>query len=272
MAKHMNKYFHPVSKVQPGDLVFANGITSLCELFGYAIGELGDGILISRSSYQAFPADFGAKAKIKCFFVPSKGIDCFSLSIVDRYEKTLLDAKANGTKIRALLLCNHNPLGRCYPLVIVMALMQLCQKYYLHLLADEVYALSVFLSVFDAASPAVPFTSVFAFDSSPYISPQYLYVVYGLSKDFVAGGLRLGCLYSGNTELLNAISAVGQFAWSGSLNQLFAAEMLEDEEWLNAFLDKSRVVLKERYEICSAMLDGHGIEYQKGVNAGFSVG
>ncbi|KAI5269626.1 PLP-dependent transferase [Aureobasidium subglaciale] len=168
MAKHMNKYFHPVSKVQPEDLVFANGITSLCELVGYAIGESGDGILISRPSYQAFPADFGAKAKIKCVFVPSKGIDPFSLSIVDQYEKTLLDAEANGTKIRALLLCNpHNPLGRCYPLATVMALMQLCQKYSLHLLADEVYA----LSVFDATSPAIPFTSVLAFDSSPYISP-----------------------------------------------------------------------------------------------------
>ncbi|KAI5269625.1 hypothetical protein E4T47_06934 [Aureobasidium subglaciale] len=96
-------------------------------------------------------------------------------------------------------------------------------------------------------------------------------MVYGLSKDFAAGGLRLGCLYSKNTELLNAISAVGQFAWSGSLNQLFAAEMLEDEEWLNAFLDKSRGVLKERYGKCRAMLDNYGIEYQKGVNAGFFV-
>ncbi|KAI5206127.1 PLP-dependent transferase [Aureobasidium subglaciale] len=237
MAKHMTKYFNPVSEVQPGDMVFANGITSLSELFG-----------------------------IKCVFVPSDGIDQFSPAIVHQYEKTLLDAEANGTKIRALLLCNpHNPLGRCYPLTTIIALMQLCHKYSLHLLADEVYA----LSVFDAS--AVPFTSVLAFDSSPYISSEYLHMVYGFSKDFAAGGLRLGCLYSKNQELLNAVSAVGQFAWSGSLNQLFAAEMLEDEEWLDAFLAKSRGVLKERYEKCRAMLDEFGIEYEEGISAGFFV-
>ncbi|KAH0023647.1 PLP-dependent transferase, partial [Aureobasidium melanogenum] len=65
MADHMNKYFHPVSAIQPDELVFANGITSLCELFGYAIASPNDGILISRPSYQAFPADFGAKAGLK---------------------------------------------------------------------------------------------------------------------------------------------------------------------------------------------------------------
>ena len=70
MADHMNKYFHPVSTVQPEDLVFANGITSLCELFGYAMGEEGDGILISRPCYQAFIADFGAKAKYALISTP----------------------------------------------------------------------------------------------------------------------------------------------------------------------------------------------------------
>lgn len=70
MADHLNKYFHPVSTVQPEDLVFANGITSLCELFGYAMGEEGDGILISRPCYQAFIADFGAKAKYALISTP----------------------------------------------------------------------------------------------------------------------------------------------------------------------------------------------------------
>ncbi|KAH0263469.1 PLP-dependent transferase, partial [Aureobasidium melanogenum] len=79
MAIHMNKYFHPFSAIHPDDLVFANGITSLCELFGYAIGSPNNGILISRPSYQAFPADFGAKAGLKCVFVSFGNVDQFSL-------------------------------------------------------------------------------------------------------------------------------------------------------------------------------------------------
>ncbi|KAG9941940.1 PLP-dependent transferase, partial [Aureobasidium melanogenum] len=139
MAIHMNKYFHPFAAIHPDDLVFANGITSLCELFGYAIGSPNDGILISRPSYQAFPADFGAKAGLKCVFVSFGNVDQFSPAAIENYESTLLEARDQGISIKALLLCNpHNPLGRCYPLETIKAVMQLCKKYSLHLFADEV--------------------------------------------------------------------------------------------------------------------------------------
>lgn len=207
--------------------------------------------------------------RIKCVFVPSNGIDQFSAEMVESYETALLKAREEGTNVRALLLCNpHNPLGRCYPLETIKALMRLCQKYRLHLLSDEVYA----LSVFDNSDPAaVQFTSVLSFDSTPYISPNYLHVVYGFSKDFAAGGLRLGCIYSRNTALMDTISAITQFSWSGPLNQLFAAEMLEHTEWLDAFFTKSRQVLKERNEKCRAIFGAYGIEYSHGANAGFFI-
>lgn len=106
MSNHMNKHFHPFSDVCADHLVFANGITSLCELFGYAVGSPGDGILISRPSYQAFPSDFGAKAGIKCVFVPFGDMDQFSVAAVANYENALLEARDAGTNVRALLLCN----------------------------------------------------------------------------------------------------------------------------------------------------------------------
>lgn len=143
------------------------------------------------------------------------------------------------------------------------ALMQLCKKYSLHLLSDEVYALSVF------DSSLTPFTSVLSFDSSSFISPDYLHVVYGMSKDFAAGGLRLGCIYSRNHPLMEAISAISQFSWSGPVSQLFATQMLEDEDWKTGFLAKSRRVLKERYEKCTHILDDYGVEFATGSNAGF---
>jgi aspartate/methionine/tyrosine aminotransferase len=77
--------------------------------------------------------------------------------------------------------------------------MQFCNKYDLHLFADEVYALSVL------DSSLTLFTSVLSFDSSSYISPEYLHVVYGMSKDFAAGGLRLGRLYLRNKALMDAV-------------------------------------------------------------------
>ncbi|CAD0088506.1 unnamed protein product [Aureobasidium vineae] len=266
MANHMNKYYHPVSEVSPQDLIFSNGITSLLDLFGFAIASPGDGILISRPSYHAFPADFGARAEFQCVFVSSDSDDQFSAACVRNYETALLEARERGICIRALLLCNpHNPLGRCYPVSTIIALMQFCDKYGLHLLADEVYA----LSVFDSSSPHVPFHSVLSIDSSAHLSPNHLHVLYSMSKDFACGGLRLGCLYSRNTALMDSISAISHFGQCGALNQLFATQILEDTDWTEGFLAKSRKVLRSKFETCTQLLYRHGIEYSKNVNAGF---
>ncbi|KAI4725572.1 PLP-dependent transferase [Aureobasidium sp. EXF-10728] len=209
MANHMNNHFRPVSDVSPQDLIFSNGITSLLDLFGYAVASPGDGILISRPSYHAFSADFGARAEMKCVFVSFGSVDQFSAACVRNYESALLEARERGTCVRALLLCNpHNPLGRCYPVSTIIALMQFCDEYGLHLLADEVYA----LSVFTASSPSnVLFSSVLSVDHSAHISPNHLHVLYGMSKDFACSGLRLGCLYSRNTALMDSISALSHF-------------------------------------------------------------
>lgn len=58
--------------------------------------------------------------------------------------------------------------------------MQFCRKYNLHLVSDEIYA----LSVFNSTAPPVPFTSVLSIDSAGLIDPEYLHVFYGMSKVF----------------------------------------------------------------------------------------
>lgn len=57
--------------------------------------------------------------------------------------------------------------------------MKFCQKHNIHLISDEIYA----LTVFDSKSPAsLPFTSVLSFDTAGMIDPNYLHVTYGMSK------------------------------------------------------------------------------------------
>ncbi len=63
MARHMDKYFNTYEPVDADDILFANGVTSLCEMLGFTIADPGDGILLSRPTYQAFYFDFGMKAK-----------------------------------------------------------------------------------------------------------------------------------------------------------------------------------------------------------------
>ena len=63
MAKHMNRHFKPHAPIQADRLLFANGVTSLCEMLGFTICDAGDVVLLSRPIYQAFKSDFGAKAR-----------------------------------------------------------------------------------------------------------------------------------------------------------------------------------------------------------------
>ena len=85
--------------------------------------------------------------------------------------------------------------------------MKLCAKYNLHLISDEIYALSIF-NVPGKEQPP-PFTSLLSIDPTELISTNYIHVLYGISKDFGAAGLRLGCLITQNAELTKAARVVG---------------------------------------------------------------
>ena len=144
--------------------------------------------------------------------------------------------------------------------------MKLCNKYQIHLVVDEIYA----LSVYDIPDPkAVKFSSVLTFDTDQYISPDYIHHLYGMSKDTAAGGIRLGCLYTRNKELMRASQAIAQFHWSGNANEKVATLMLENEKWMDDFLALSRARLAERNKLVRQILHDNGIGFYPGANAGF---
>lgn len=202
-------------------------------------------------------------------FVDFEGVDQFSPEAVVKYEKALMQATREGIHIRGLMLCHpHNPLGQCYPRETIIALMKLCDKYVIHLVVDEIYA----LSVYDVPDPhAVKFESVLSWETDKYISPAYLHVLYGLSKDTAASGLRLGVIYSQNSELILAMGAISMFHWSGNVSEEIAISMLEDEKWMDQLLNTSRERLAASNVLVRKILEEEGVEYRKGANAGFFV-
>ena len=204
---------------------------------------------------------------MKSVFVPFGDVDQFSPAAVDKYEAAILNARKKNIKIKALVLCHpHNPIGQCYPRETIFALMKLCAKYKLHFISDEIYA----LSVYPTDSPdAVPFESVLSLQYSDYIDKKYVHVLYGFSKDLGASGLRLGCIYTQNSEFMRALSAISQFHWSGGPNEAIAISMLEDEVWVDGFLDRCRKLLASRSKLARSMLDEAGIKYHSAANAGF---
>lgn len=132
-----------------------------------------------------------------------EGVDQFTPACVEKFEKKLAETTASGSKCKALVLINpHNPLGQCYSKETLIAVMQFCNKHKIHLLCDEIYG----TTVYDVDDPqALPFTSALSFDTKPYIDQDYLHVLYGLSKDLAAAGVRLGCIHLKNQHLKTAL-------------------------------------------------------------------
>ena len=65
-------------------------------------------------------------------------------------------------------------LGRCYPRDTLIALMKLYQRYKIHLISDEIYALSVWEN--SEHPNAVKFTSVLSIDLKNTIDPDLVHV------------------------------------------------------------------------------------------------
>lgn len=267
MAKYLKKYSNAVDDIDPDDIILANGLSSIMHMFGQSIFDPGDGIMLTQPCYSAFSIDFGTIAQVQGVYVPFHGVDQFSTDALAKYEAAYEKAVEDGIKVRALMLCNpHNPLGQCYPKDTIIELMKFCDKRQLHLISDEVYTNSVY-DIPDKA--ALPFTSALSFDSSKYISPDYLHMMYGMSKDLGGGGLRMGVAYIRSKELMRAMSAFAQFHWSGAPSEVVGTMMLEDEKWLEEYFNLNRQRLADGNKLCRKLLDDAGINYSHGSNAGF---
>ncbi|OAL43073.1 PLP-dependent transferase, partial [Pyrenochaeta sp. DS3sAY3a] len=270
MAAHMTKWLHALEPVTSDEVLFTAGCTSLCEMLGFTLFEEGDGILLSRPIYQAFRGDFGVRAKVEPVFVPSQGLDLFGVDGIKAYEDALVESEKAGVQIKAILICNpHNPLGQCYTKEALIGYMQFAQKHKIHLLMDEIYALSEYDVSESPEEEPTRFISVLAIESKQYIEPTYLHILYGLSKDFACGGFRLGCLWSRNEPLRTAVGGLSPFSWPSTISEAAAVSILENQPWLENFMHTNRKRLTRTSDFARKALQEYGIAYEAATSAGF---
>ncbi|RDL37263.1 Uncharacterized protein BP5553_04696 [Venustampulla echinocandica] len=268
LARFLNRNFNPHREVESTHITITNGCSAAIEHIAWAVGDNGDGFLISRPFFRAFIPTFGLRVDTSVVQVPCHGIDPFCVDVVGQYEATLQEAKAQGKNIAGILLCNpHNPLGHCYPKDTLVRLMEFCQKHQLHLISDEVYAMSTWTQ---DESQDTPFTSCLSIDSRGIIDPSLIHVVWGVSKDFGSNGIRMGSIISQNNSLLHdALVPAALYSMCSSLADHAFANVLEDDTWVDSYLAKNRAKLAEHYKLIASWAKEHNICYAKGSNAGF---
>ncbi|KAE8323746.1 pyridoxal phosphate-dependent transferase [Aspergillus sergii] len=269
VASHINNILKPLSPIEPETVIVASGITAIGSMLSFTLAEPTDGILVSRPVYGRFELDYGVEADVQVVYADTGPEEAFTPAVVDKYEAALKRAEEDGAKIRAVLIVNpHNPVGRCYPAETLKEILRFCNKHRLHLISDEVYA----SCVFDSGDPsAVPFTSVLSISTPDLIDPDLVHLLYGFSKDFAAGGLHLGFLITRNTALRQACKAILRLHNASTASITIGATILEDQDFITQFTQKSRQSLASTYRIATSILNQEGINYVKGGNAGFFI-
>ena len=272
VAAFLTRHLAPAAPVEPAHVTVANGCSSAIEHAAWAFGDPGDSFLLGRPYYGTFVPDVTLRMGTKLIAVDFGGKDPLGLGAVRDYEDAILKAQRDGGRVAGLILCHpHNPLGRCYPRPVLVEFMKLCQKYQVHLISDEIYALSTFTNTYDAsAEEASPFVSILSIDPAGVIDGGLVHAVWGVSKDFGANGLRLGALVSQhNPDLHAALVPVSLYSSSSAVTDHIVANFLDDRAWVERYISENRRQLAANYEHVAAWANDNDVPYAPGVNAAF---
>ncbi len=234
--------------VDPAHVQVLAGASGVLDALGHALGDPGDGVLVPTPSYSGFWPDLQMRPGLQIVPVPTSPDDGFRLT--PALLQHALDTA--DVPVRVLLLTNpDNPRGQVMSAEDLEAVLGWAEQTGLHVIADEVYALSVH-------HPDVGFASV---GRLRHTLGDRLHVVWAFSKDLGMSGMRAGVLVTENEELRRAIELQGLWQGVSGHTQHVLAAMLDDEEWLTSFLAAMRTGLARTAAAVTGALTDVGIPH-----------
>jgi aspartate/methionine/tyrosine aminotransferase len=232
------------------------GAGSVLELLFYALADAGEGVLVPTPSYAGFWPDLQTRDALHIIPVHCSSAGGFALT-TDALDAAL---DAADVPVKALLFTTpNNPLGRVYTRAEVLEILEWGERRGVHVVFDEIYALSVF--------GERPFVSVAAL--RPALGER-VHIVWAFSKDFGASGLRCGVLVSENEDVINAVDQLAYWSACSGHTQHLLAQLVADTAVVDAWVDRMRAGLRQACDRVTRGLDALGIPYFP-PDAGFFV-
>ncbi|KAK6085909.1 ACC synthase [Seiridium cupressi] len=250
MAAFFNRHFRPSSLLTKEHIIAANGVTSLIDLIAWTLCNPGEAIIYPTPTFYMLDYDTTVRSDVKAVPVSCSHIrDQFVSSSADALVAALeaaVDVQAKqGVRCRVLFICNPaNPQGRCYSQKTLSALARFCTRRDMHLVADEIYAMSQFRLPGHSAAELDEFSSVLSIpDDGKLTTHANAHCLYGMSKDFNMGGLRMGFLVTRNKEVLAAarrVTLAGAYEETRSALVGYGIPFMKANAGLFIFIDLSR--------------------------------
>ncbi|KAJ4179428.1 hypothetical protein NW755_012513 [Fusarium falciforme] len=268
-AAFFNRFFDPVEPVAAEQVLAANGVTSLLNLMAWTLCDEGDGVLYTTPGFYMLDFDLSVRTGLVTVPVSTTGLkDPFgskgSNELIETLEAAADDARDNwNVNCRMLCLSNpSNPQGRWYSKRTLEALASWCAQRQMHLVVDEIYALSSFSKENGQGNPddggLVPMASILSIPAQ-----ENVHCLYGLSKDFNMGGVRMAFLVSRNAQVRAAVSKITWFTWLSVMSDKFVTRFLERLDLVQEYLDVYRLRLANAYQQVATALETHGIPFQR---------
>jgi len=255
-------------KINPGNIAFSAGATSVVEMTSLVLGDPGDVVAIPAPSYPVYKQDVGNIAGLERFDIVTHH-DMESLVEGPLLRTTHLDStkemiEKEGKKFKMLVITNpDNPTGGMYPYDQLLKITNWCLQNEVHLVVNEIYG----LSLIDTSHPAikndyprqvdfVSFAQIMEAENS-----DYLHLWYSFSKDFGISGLRVGFVYSLNQLFLRAYENINYSHLVSNHSQWILQELLKDDQFIKEYIDTNQDLLTEAYATVVTTLKKINIPY-----------
>ncbi|KAJ3078117.1 hypothetical protein HK102_004724, partial [Quaeritorhiza haematococci] len=252
LAPFLNHFLKPSPSltIQTEDIVVMNGVGSTVESLTMVLCDPGEGIIIPTPMYGGFDMDIKRRPGVHIVPAVTKDKNNFELKLED-IEDALNQAENDNIVVRAVLLVNPmNPMGTIYSPELLKESIRFCHKHGLHLVVDEIYALSVYGSESDGPE----FRTIYSFaDVMP--DPSRVHILWGFSKDFTINGLRCGMVISKNQTFLQGLRELVYFYAVPSVVQNLLCDAIKDLDWCDWFFKQNQSKLRELYTYVTSRLD-----------------
>ncbi|KAJ3523855.1 hypothetical protein NM208_g12294 [Fusarium decemcellulare] len=273
-AGFFDAFFSPYSPVTADHILASNGVTSLIDMMAWTLCNPGEGVVYLTPNFYMLDYDLTSRSDVETVPISTSNLgDSFEARQADNLVHVVDSAinkaeEERSIKCRVLFICNPaNPEGRCYSSETLQALSSLCYRRSMHLVADEIYAMSGFDN--GENKDQSTFSSVLSIPNNKMKS-QHIHCLYSLSKDFNMGGLRMGFLVTRNTVVRSAASRVAWFTWLTAFSDTFVSTFLGTQDLVKDYLSVYQERLQLAYRRASKALTDNKIPF-KPSNAGLFI-
>lgn len=147
VARFLERFFLNLGNLEklsidPHHICLGSGASSVLGNLFYTLAEAGDAVLIPAPYYNAFENDMKQFASL--IPIPVYMEDCTLGPTIEELETAAKTAEESGLTVKILLITNpNNPLGVIYKPNVILNSVMWARSRKMHIIADELYALSV---------------------------------------------------------------------------------------------------------------------------------